>query len=312
VLLPLLAWCGILFFVPDQSREMRVVYALTGLALAITFGVEVVVLGADIGRQNTFFKFYIQAWILFSLASGVALAWLIQASKSWSLSLRVSWLTFLAVLMCIAALFPIMATQGKIAVRMAPQAPHVLDGDAYMEYATYYEGPTAIPLRDDLNIIHWLQDNVKGSPVILEAYMSEYKLGARISINTGLPTILGWRFHESQQRTLDSLGNIIWQRAANISAMYDLTDIPTVWNMFRFYHVEYIVVSKLEQTIYDPSGLAKFDTMVQRGLLEVVYNRDYTSVVPGDKNEKTTTTVLNRIYHVVPGATLSDVAVGGQ
>src|SRR5262249_54061239 len=84
VCVPLLAWCIILFLVPDQPREWRVVYALIGLALAVSFGVEVIVLGADIGRQNTFFKFYLQAWILFSVAAGVAFAWLFNAAPNWS------------------------------------------------------------------------------------------------------------------------------------------------------------------------------------------------------------------------------------
>jgi hypothetical protein len=58
IALPLIAWCGLLFLVPDQSRELRIVYALTALALAVSLGVEIVVLEGDIGRQNTFFKFY--------------------------------------------------------------------------------------------------------------------------------------------------------------------------------------------------------------------------------------------------------------
>lgn len=33
----------------------------------------------------------------------------------------------------------------------------------------------------------------------------------------------------------------------------------------------YIYVGQLEHTVYDPAGLAKFDEMVQRGELEVVY-----------------------------------------
>ncbi len=291
--LPLLLWCGILFLVPDQSREMRIILALTGLALGVTFGVEVVVLGADIGRQNTFFKFYFQAWVLFSIVSGVALAWLLQISHNWRITVRVPWLVFVALLLAIAALFPIMATQGKLAMRMALDAPHTLDGDAYMDYATYYEGSFPIPLGNDLKIIHWLQDNVQGSPVILEGYMSEYKLGARIAINTGLPTIIGWRFHQQQQRTIDPLPTLVIERTNNVTAMYDLPDIATCWKMMQFFNVQYIIVGGLERVVYTPEGLAKFDQMVQRGLLEVVYNQN------GDK-----------IYHVVPGAVYTDVQVG--
>jgi uncharacterized membrane protein len=164
-----------------------------------------------------------------------------------------------------------------------------------MESAIYYEGPDAVPLKNDLSIIHWLQDHVKGTPIILEAhqYPSEYKLGARIAINTGLPTVLGWRWHEQQQRTLDPLPNLVTQRESNIAALYNTTDISTAWQLLKFFNVEYIIVARLEQITYQPEGLAKFETMAQRKLLEVVYNAN------GDK-----------IYRMVPGATLEKVIVG--
>jgi YYY domain-containing protein len=295
IILPLLVWCIILFFVPDQSREMRMVLALTGLALGVTLGVEIVVLGADIGRQNTFFKFYFQAWIFFSIAAAVALAWLFQASERWRVSLRVPWLGFAVLLFTIAGMFPIMSTQGKIAMRMALDAPHTLDGNAYMDYATYYEGGIPLPLGNDYKMIRWLQDNVQGSPVILEGYMSEYKLGARIAISTGLPTIIGWRFHQQQQRTIDPLPNMVIERTNNVAAMYDLPDIATTWKMMQFFNVQYIIVGGLERIVYTAEGLAKFDEMSQLGLLKLVYSEN------GDK-----------IYHVVPGAVFTDVQVGGR
>jgi len=265
---------------------------LIGLALAISFGVEMVVLGADIGRQNTFFKFYLQIWMLFSVASGVAVAWMFSGTRNWQPALRAVWLGVLAILMTAAGMFTIMSTQGRNAVRMAVDAPNTLDGLAYMDFATYYEGSTPMPLGDDLHMIRWLQDNVKGSPMILEGYMSEYKLGARIADATGLPTVIGWRFPQSQQRTIDPLPNLTWQRIANVAAMYDTTDTAAAWRMLKFFKIEYIIEGKLESGVYLPEGKAKWDTMVQQGLLEVVYD---------DRGDK--------IYHVVPGASLPDVVV---
>lgn len=42
-----------MFFLPRQAPLLRAVYALIVLALAISLGVELVVLDGDIGRQNT-------------------------------------------------------------------------------------------------------------------------------------------------------------------------------------------------------------------------------------------------------------------
>lgn len=288
ICLPMLVWAAILFFLPNQSREMRAVLAITILAIALTFATEMVTLQNDSGRQNTIFKLYTQAWLLFAIAGGVALAWLVRASERWHVSLRSPWLAVMAVLLSIAGLFPIMATQGKIAMRMAPQAPHTLDGMEYMKSAVYGYGTTPIPLIDDYKMIRWLQDNISGSPVILEAQEPEYRLGSRITMYTGLPTVLGWRFHQSQQRSLDPLPTFIWGRVGNVAAMYNTLDIQTAQQLLSFYNVQYIIVGGLERTDYSPAGLAKFDQMVTQHLLDVVYSDNGT-----------------RVYHVLPANRLN-------
>jgi YYY domain-containing protein len=295
ICVPLLTWTAILFFLPDQSREMRVVLGLIGLGIGLTFGVEVIVLQGDIGRQNTIFKFYEQVWLMFSVLGGIVLAWLLRASERWQPILRSPWLAFCALLISVAALFPVMATQGKIAMRMAPQAPHTLNGLDYMKDAVYVQGDKSIPLVDDLNLITWLQDHIQGSPVVLEAQLPEYQLGSRIAMNTGLPTVLGYRFHQSQQRTLEPMGTLIWGRVANIGTMYNTSDIAVERQLLRAYNVKYIVVGGIEHVTYNPDGLAKFDAMVQQGLLKVAYD--------DGKNTK--------LYEVLPVAvSVIDVTLG--
>ncbi|HVO42869.1 MAG TPA: DUF2298 domain-containing protein, partial [Aggregatilineales bacterium] len=292
--IPLGAWCIILFLVPDQSREMRILLAMTALALGISFGVELVVLGGDIARQNTFFKFYMQIWMLLSLAGGVALAWMLQVVWRWAPVIRTPWLIVAGLILAIGALFPVMSTQGKIAMRMAPDAPHTLDGDAYLANAVYVDTawdskPVSFKLDGDLDMIHWLEDNIQGTPVIIEAQQPEYvHLGGRVAINTGLPTVLGWRFHQTQQRTIDPLPRLVDNRVGNVQGFYDAPDAGSVWPMIAFYHIEYIIVGQLERTIYPPEGIVKFDDMVTRKLLEKVYDKGG-----------------NTVYHVLPGAMLS-------
>ncbi|MBX3062361.1 MAG: glycosyltransferase family 39 protein [Anaerolineae bacterium] len=304
ICIPLLIWCLILFFVPYQTRETQIMLAMTGLALGLTMVVELVVLAGDNGRQNTFFKFYMQIWFLYGIVAAVAAAWLIHASSKWNAALRVSWLGIAAVLLATAALYPIVAPQAKNIERFTASVPATLDGDAYMEYASHYEfrningmpvEPITLPLKDDLAIIRWLQDNVKGTPAILEARQpaSEYKWNLRIAINTGLPSVVGWNYHQKQQRTLDPLPTLVEQRGNNVSFMYNSTDVSTVWGMLRFYRVKYIIVGKLEQAIYTPEGLLKFDAMADDGLLRVVFENE------GDK-----------IYQVVDDAAPSDALLG--
>jgi len=80
LVVPLIAWAVVLFFLPRQAPLLRAVYALMVLALAISLGVELVVLDGDIGRQNTVFKFYLQVWFLLSLTGGIALAWMLRVT----------------------------------------------------------------------------------------------------------------------------------------------------------------------------------------------------------------------------------------
>jgi uncharacterized membrane protein len=46
--------------------------------------------------------------------------------------------------------------------------------------------------------------------------------------------------------------------------------------LLEHFDVRYIVVGQLEIAYYPPEGLAKFDTMVEQGLLELVYQTGET------------------------------------
>ena len=282
IVLPLVAWIAILFFRPGQSLAMRFMLALIGLALSMTLGVEIVVIGGDLGRQNTVFKFYIQAWLLLSVAAGIGFSWLFQASNQWSKRLRVLWYTPCILLIFIAGLYPILATPARALDRMAPDLPPTLNGLDYMKQTTYYEtmpdenrGET-IDFSVDYELIRWMQENIVGSPVIMEGrrYPSEYQWNGRFAIATGLPSVLGWNYHQRQQRSLDPLPSWVSQRDLNIRIFYNTADIDIAVDMIYRYDVKYIVHSGLERVQSSPAGQEKFDAMVSQGLLSVAYAID--------------------------------------
>ncbi len=284
IALPLITWIAVLFFRPDQNPSMRLVLVLTGLALALTFAVEVVVLDGDSGRQNTVFKFYIHVWMLFSVAGGAAIAWLLQAAEQWRARLAIPWYAVGGVLFFSAMLFPITATLGKANFRLSPEVGATLDGDAFMAATTdYYENyGKPIDMSLDYAAIQWLQDNVQGTPTIMEGRtrLEEYFWGSRISIHTGLPGLVGWNFHQRQQRTLPGLGALVWQRVANVNQFYTTTDTLEAWRILMAYDVEYIVVASLERVNYgDSGGLNKFEAMVADGWLERAEVVDGTPII---------------------------------
>jgi len=335
LVIPLVAWAGLLFLLPDQSPLLRAVYAIIALALSISLGVDLVVLDGDIGRQNTVFKFYLQVWLLLSVVGGVVLAWMLPRVGRWRLGLRLGWQAALAALFAVALLYPVLATQARFLDRFArDETPLTLDGMEYMKYAVHGESGLWFPLRGDYDMIRWLQANVEGSPVVMEAHLfpSEYHWGGRISIYTGLPTVLGWRWHQLQQRSLPEMDKLVQTRENNVAAFYELPGadgIRAARGLIAAYDVQYIVVGALERAFYediqpDPAtslptaghseGLAKFETMADAGLLERVYSaphcldtavEDVALCAPAQVYEDV-------IYRVLPGAALPEGEVAAR
>jgi uncharacterized membrane protein len=154
---------------------------------------------------------------------------------------------------------------------MNPAAPHTLDSMTYMDYATYADYGVDMNLSEDYRAILWMQANVLGSPVIVEAASAgvQYQWHSRFSIYTGLPDVVGWEWHQVQQRVLESATVIA--RGKEVDAFYATTDIAAARDFLQKYNVRYIIVGQLERAKYtpgnsggtvrvgSPDGLIKFD-----------------------------------------------------
>ncbi|MEJ5203191.1 MAG: DUF2298 domain-containing protein, partial [Anaerolineales bacterium] len=259
LVLPLAAWSAILILRPGQSDAKRAVLFMTGSALTLTLAVEVVVLRGDIGRMNTVFKFYLQAWTLLAISAGSALIWLYPAvERQWSSGWRRGWTAALTGLIFGAALFPLFGGMDKITDRMTDLAPHTLDGMAFMQYASYNDTGNEYTLAEDYRAIRWVQENIKGSPVIVEGNTPEYRWGSRFTIYTGLPGVVGWNWHQRQQRAILPSTRVT-DRVDAIGWFYNTADPNEAVKFLRTYDVRYIIVGKLERANYNVQGLAKFE-----------------------------------------------------
>ncbi len=284
---PLILLAALLTLRPGIEAERRIISALVAVALALTFVVEVVVpKGLDIGRMNTVFKLYMQVWIMLAVTSGVALVWLWQSSRGWAPRLRRSWRFALGILLFCAALYPIQATRAKWDDRFAPRdIPPTLNGMAYMQGAQYDEGKGPFSLRGDYDAIRWMQENIQGSPVIAEAASGYpgpnaplYHYGNRVSINTGLPAVMGWDWHQKQQRSLvpgGTPGEWIDQREQQVHDFYTIYNAQQALEFLKRYRVRYVYVGPEEQAIYGTDGLAKFDHMAE---LRLVYQNPQVKI----------------------------------
>jgi uncharacterized membrane protein len=226
--------------------------------------------------MNTVFKFYLQAWVLFAVSSAAGLGWMLEEMlPAWRSQWRAVWEVALAVLVAGAFLFTVMGTQDKVTDRMAPETPLTLDGMAYMEFATQTEEGVAMDLSEDYRAIRWMQATVAGSPVIVEAKQGEYHWGTRYTIYTGLPGVVGWSWHQRQQRGPQA--QEVDQRINAVGEFYTTIDPSLAQNFLRKYNVSYIIVGQLERIVYPGHGLDKFDVYAGQ-LWDEVY-RDGQTVI---------------------------------
>jgi len=267
-------------------------------ALGITLLIEIVVAKGDIGRMNSVFKFGMQVWLLFAVVSGVALTWM------WSVTarlragaLRPVWRGAAVLLIAAALVYPLTATPARLADRYDPTIGPTLDGMAFMRSprSGWAENDRTFTFAEDADAIAWLRANVSGTPIVLEAHLEAYRWGGRISVYTGLPTLLGWPWHMTQQRSVTDVGPVRDARQALIRDLYNDPNAREALRLLRLYGVEYVVVGQLERALYDPAGLAKFDALAAAGQIETVFTTGATRIYrvpPADHPPAVLTTSL--------------------
>jgi Uncharacterized membrane protein len=99
---------------------------------------------------------------------------------------------------------------------------------------------------------------VDGSPVIVEGNTVEYRWGSRYAIYTGLPSVVGWNWHQRQQRGVVTSSDWVTDRIAEVAEFYGTTDPQVALDFLRRYGVRYIIVGQLERAYYPGPGLDKF------------------------------------------------------
>ena len=290
---------------PDPVRQFLL--CMIGLGLVFTALVEVIVLKGDISRMNTVFKFYLQVWVLWAVASAAILpklaAWFGSVSRqkrvllpeleegsawtpeiareiergdrlpanSWS---RRWWWAF-GLLLAACFLYPLTAAPVRVRDRFENSVSKTIDGTAYMQTSVYMDDNRPVTLRWDEQAFEWLKQNVHGIPTILEANTPLYRWGSRVSIYTGLPTVIGWDWHQKQQRSILP-GQTIEHRIEDVSTIYNSTDLEQTKKLLNLYDVKYIYVGPLEKIYYDANGLNKFDLATD--LWNLVYQNEQVKI----------------------------------
>ncbi len=240
------------------------IYGLV-LVLAPEIFYVVDIYSGDYKRANTMFKFTYQAFVLLGLGWSYVLVRLAQV-RSWR---RLTAL-LLAGLLVMPGWFPGLATRqwyGEL-TRINQQG---LDGLAPLgqKNSPQVAGEALGELSDDLLAINWLNTNVQGQPVILEAAGPSYTDTGRIATFTGLPTVIGWETHEWLWRTSPSqpsaYGDLVKPLQDDVRLMYTTTDQDLRLELLSQHQVAYIVVGAIEQTTYGTD--LQMDSLVSCGMV---------------------------------------------
>ena len=260
------------------TRSDVAALGMLAIALAIGIGVDFVRVEGDIARMNTVFKYYLVAWLLFGVAGAYGFwrgwtAWRVRRGLRAGV-IRWSCAALVGVVAVGVMIYPALATPARIQDRFH-STPLTLDGAAWMPDAVHWERDEPIEMRWDADAILWLQDNVAGTPVILEAHGDQYRWNGRMSVYTGLPTVIGWPWHQTQQR---NDWDLIRRRARDVSSIYNTLSKNAALDLIHEYRVRYVVVGDLERIYYLPHGIEKFDRMVEDGDLELAYANDRTTI----------------------------------
>ncbi|HEU4324747.1 MAG TPA: DUF2298 domain-containing protein [Roseiflexaceae bacterium] len=249
-------------------------------ALGLTLLTEVLVTKGDIGRMNTVFKFGMQSWVLFALCSAAAFVWLWERARTWHPAAMLAWRGAAALLVLAALVYPATATPARLSDRYDLSIAPTLDGTAFMRSANsnWAENDKRFTFAEDADALDWIRQNIPGTPVVLEAQTEGYRWGGRVSIYTGLPTVLGWPWHETQQRSVAQVEQVLQNRKNLIQQLYNDPLAPNTLARLQSYGVEYVYVGQLERALYSAEGLAKFDQMVSQGQLQLVYAQGETRI----------------------------------
>jgi uncharacterized membrane protein len=206
-------------------------------------------------RANTMFKLTYEAFIMLSISSGYILVKLISGIKNRIKLIAFFLLSFLLVSLVI--IYPYFAINSYYRELKTYQG---LNGTVYI--SSLYPG--------DYKLINWINKNIKGQPVILEANGDSYTNYGRISANTGLPTVLGWSVHEWLWR---GSYDVVSPRIDDVKNIYTNKNIDIVKKLLKKYQIKYVVISSLEKEKYSSSIENNFKL-----LGKVVFNNNSTTL----------------------------------
>ena len=248
-----------------SGKEFALLLLIMGAALAF-FGDFLYVddaLSGTAERFNTVLKVYHQMWVFLGIASALAVYYVLSNLGK---KTKIVWVIVLVVLILVSLVHPVASTTSMLSGRSIywGMSRGTLDGMSYIEKVD----------KGDYAAIRWMNEQIKGAPVILEAPNGGPGVYVgRVSTFTGLPAVMGWGICEL-------LWRLSWtdveERIKDGEMIYNTLDNDEAMRLLRKYDVRYIYVGATERKTYDEVGLQKFAAQPEN--YQLVYENEGVSI----------------------------------
>ncbi len=248
---------------------VRLSYGAASLAFGLIAAVDVLAIQDHLVRMNTIFRVYLQAWLLLGISAAFLLWWMLRSGGALRMPgigriYRISFYAVLGIAVLGVAIYPVLGTKARLADRIDTNIPLTLDGSAYMQNGTYIDvDDTEIILRHELDALIWLRENATGLPVVAEAGLPSvqndtpyYRIQSRAAMYAGLPMIVGWPWHQRQQRGIGIAEPEIDRRQADVSRLYSSGSPTVIQRILDEYDVGYVLVGQTERAYYPEETIA--------------------------------------------------------
>lgn len=182
-------------------------------------------------RSNTMFKLVYQSFIMYSIAAGYIFIRIKEGLKN----------------KLLVTAFLLLFTAGFVSHMIYPYfSIKGYYGDLKNYQGIYGMNFLEERYPDNYEAVLWMNKNIDGQPVILEAVGESYTIYNHFSAMTGLPTIQGWTVHQWLWRgSYDPVG----RRVQEVETIYQGGEIEAE-QLLKKYQVEYVIIGPLEMEKY--------------------------------------------------------------